>query len=256
MLSITDLFDYKWDYSVKGSYLPKIASFSKRFVEKTVPVVISARSKEEYYALISNLLGVLDRDISAVKPGKLYVNSSYLCCYFVANKKPKRYVNTQRTTLDLTLIAEEGQWREEQLINFGAATKQEYSEDGLDYNHDYPFDYANSLVNRTIVNNNYSPADFIMTIYGACVNPLISIGDNIYKMNTSLSTGEYMVINSEERIVYKVMNNGTRLNLFDLRDRENDIFKKIPDGISTVMWDGAFGFDVKLLVKRSEPRWI
>lgn len=256
MLSITDLFDYKWEYSTKGSYFPKIASFSKRFVERTVSVVISAKSKEEYYELISNLLGILDRDISAVNPGKLYVNSSYLCCYFIANKKPKRYINTQRTTVELTLIAEDGHWREEQLISFGTATKQEYSEDGLDYNYDYPFDYANSLVNRTIVNNNYNPSHFVMTIYGACINPAIFIGDNIYKVVASLTTGEYIVINSEERTIYKVMNNGTRINLFDQRDRENNIFKEIPEGLSSVMWDGAFGFDVKLLLKRSEPRWI
>lgn len=256
MLSTTDLFDYKWEYATKGSYLPRIASFNKKFIERKISIVISAKSKDEYYELVSNLLSILDRDISADQPGKLYVNNTYLRCYFITSEKPDRYVNTQRSKVDLTLLAEDGNWVEEQMINFGAATKQEYSEDGLDYDHDYPFDYANSLVNRTIVNNNYNPTEFVMTIYGACVSPTISIGDNIYKMDTSLTTGEYMVINSQERKIYKVMNNGTQVNLFDLRDRGNNIFEKIPEGISNVSWDGAFGFDVKLLLKRSEPRWI
>lgn len=256
MLSATDLFDYKWEYGTKGSYLPRIASFSKRFVERNISIAVSARSKDEYYRLISNLLEIIERDINAVKPGRLYVNNTFLQCYFISSEKPKRYVNTQRTIVDLTLLAEDGQWVEEQVFSFGAATKQEYSGDGLDYPHDYPFDYTNSLMNQSLVNANYIPAGFIMTIYGACTNPVIAVGKNVYKVNANLITGEYVVINSEERTIYKIMNNGTKVNLFDLRDRENNIFEKIPVGTNTVSWGGAFGFDIKLLLRRSEPKWI
>lgn len=96
----------------------------------------------------------------------------------------------------------------------------------------------------------------IMTIYGPCDAPKVTIGTSVYKVNTSLISGEYLEINTETRSIYKTMNNGTKVNLFDDRDRENNIFSKVPEGNSVVARSGAFRFDVTLLIKRSEPKWI
>lgn len=256
MLSVSELFNYGWKYTTKGSYMPSIASFNKSFVEKSLSIGISAKSKEEYYYLISELLSIIDRDVKNATAGRLYVNNTFLRCFFTGSTKPKRYVNTQRTVIEFTILAEKDEWTEETTSKFGGATSEEFSGEWLDYEHDYPYDYVNSLTNKILVNDSYSPSDFVLTIYGSCVNPTISIGTNVYKLNAGLTTGEYVEISSENRTIYKTMNNGTKVNLFNERDRENDIFTKVPDGTNVVAWDGTFGFDVTLLTKRSEPRWI
>ena len=63
LMATSELFDYSWQYATKGSAMPEISSFSKKMVEKTLQIGISAKSKEEYYTLISNLLSTIDRDI-------------------------------------------------------------------------------------------------------------------------------------------------------------------------------------------------
>lgn len=256
MLSPSDLFDYKWDYSTKGVNVLKVAAFSKRFREKEVQLVVSASTKTEYYQKITELMEILDRDIGAVTPGRLYVGNTYLQCFFVSSEKPKRYINTQKTIVNLKLLAENGNWIHEEKKSFAKVTNALYETDGLDYPHDYPFDYTNNLVNQKIVNDNYAASDFEMVIYGSCENPAISIGTHTYEVNASLIVGEYIVINSLTRKIYKVKNSGEQVNLFYLRGRDFYIFEKIPAGIMSVAWNGSFGFDIKLMSERSEPKWI
>ena len=65
-----------------------------------------------------------------------------------------------------------------------------------------------------------------------------------------------MVINSATKKIYKVKNNGEQVNLYHCQGREFYIFEKIPPGTLAVAWAGGFGFDIKLLQERSEPKWI
>ena len=74
-------------------------------------------------------------------------------------------------------------------------------------------------------------------------------------MDARLYIGEYMVIDSRSKKVYKVKNNGEKVNLFHARGRDFYIFEKIPSGIMAVSWSGEFGFDITLLSERSEPVW-
>ncbi len=255
LMATSELFDYSWQYATKGSAMPEISSFSKKMVEKTLQIGISAKSKEEYYTLISNLLSTIDRDIYYTTPGKLYVNGTYLRCYFIGSSKAKRYANTQRTVVDFTILCEKNEWVEERKNEFGAAADAD-SDAGLDYQYDYQYDFTNTIESRLLQNTGYVESDMIMTIYGPCDAPKVTIGTSVYKVNTSLISGEYLEINTETRSIYKTMNNGTKVNLFDDRDRENNIFSKVPEGKSVVARNGAFRFDITLLIKRSEPKWI
>lgn len=255
LMATNELFDYNWQYATKGSAMPEISSFSKKIVEKTLSIGISAKSKEEYYALISKLLSIIDRDIYYTTPGRLYVNDTYLRCYFTGSSKPKRYANTQRTVVDFTILCEKNEWVEERKNEFGVAENVDLDA-GLDYKYDYRFDFTNTIESRLLQNTGYVESDMIMTIYGPCDVPKVTIGTNVYKVNTSLISGEYLEINTETRSIYKTMNSGTKVNLFDDRDRENNIFSKVPEGNNMVARNGAFRFDITLLIKRSEPKWI
>lgn len=255
MLAVSDLFDYRWEYTTSGVSVFHIASFNKRFVERQVSLVISAETKAEYYREITDLLEVIDSDVSAGTPGRLYVGETYLQCFFLASQKPKRYLNTRNTTVDLRLIAENGNWIHEERKSFFPAAYG-VKEDGLDHPHDYAFDFCSNLTNQRMVNSNYAASDFEMIIYGPCLNPAISVGAHTYEVDTDLRTGEYMVINSSKKRVYKVKNDGELVNLFYARGRDYYIFEKISGGTVSVSWNGSFGFDITLLSERSEPIWI
>lgn len=255
MLAVSDLFDYRWEYATRGVSVLHIASFNKRFVEKQVPLVISAETKDEYYHKIADLLEIIDSDISSGVPGRLYVGETYLQCFFTASEKPKRYLNTRTTTINLRLIAENGNWIREERKSFLPVISGA-REDGLDYSHDYAFDFCSNLANRRMVNSNYTASNFEMIIYGPCLNPAISVGIHTYEVDADLRAGEYMVVNSSGKKVYKVKKDGEQVNLFYARGRDYYIFEKIPSGTVSVSWNGSFGFDITLLSERSEPVWI
>jgi hypothetical protein len=49
---------------------------------------------------------------------------------------------------------------------------------------------------------------------------------------------------------------GATLNLFDYRDKDNDIFAYIEPGENIVVYTGDFTFDITIVEQRSEPTWI
>lgn len=255
MLATTNLFDYTWDYSTQGFSSPRITQVQKNMVSRDISVIVTGKTKEEYLKNVEYLLEVIDSDIVNLNSGRLYIGKSYLQCYFVQNKKPDKYLNVKKTTLSLSVVAEKGMWIIENKKSFTKMTNGVFTSDGLDYPYDYSYDYANSLVNQKIVNDNYISSDFELTIYGKCENPAISIGAHTYMVNTTLITGEYLIINSVTKKIYKVKNNGEKVNLFNARGRDFYIFQKIPAGIMAVTWDGGFGFDINLLSERGEPKW-
>lgn len=255
MLAVNTLFDYGWKYSTKGVSNPKVAKFSKTMVEKTFDIVVSGATKDEYKSNAEALLEHFDVDTIGLSKGRLYVGNCYLSCYIIKSEKLARYINTKRSTISFTLVAENGSWYEESTYEYARITNGAFNSDGLDYPYDYAYDYANNLVNQKIINDNYTSSDFEMTIYGSCENPAVSIGQHTYSVEASLITGEYLKINSITKKVYKVKNNGDVVNLFSSRGRDFYIFEKIPTGILNVAWEGGFGFDIKLLSERSEPKW-
>ena len=255
MLAVNTLFDYEWKHTTKGLSRPQVVKFTKTMIEKQFDIVVSGADATEYKENIRTLLECFDTDISSITKGKLYIGSSYISCYIIKSNKAARYVNTRKSTISFTLIAENGNWIKEETYSFARITNEIFESDGLDYPYDYPYDYANILVNQKLVNNNYASSDFEMTIYGSCENPVISIGTHTYSVEASLITGEFIKINSATKKVYKVKNNGDAINLFDKKGKDFYIFEKIPKGILNVAWDGGFGFDIKLLSERSEPEW-
>ena len=94
-----------------------------------------------------------------------------------------------------------------------------------------------------------------MTVYGPVLNPKVTIAGHVYEVITTLYEGDYMVVDSRLGKVYKVLSDGSRVDLFNQRNKQSDLFEKIPKGNSTVIYNQKFGFDVTLIQERSEPRW-
>lgn len=257
-ISESDLYDYEWAYETKTTQTSKIYWFHKNVTEKNIKIAISADSQKSYVEYGNKLLSVFEYDIINLTPGRLYVNDMYISCYIYKSKKSQWMPGINFLVNEFSLISEDGKWIKVEHHKFNATTLESYATDnGLDYPYDYPYDYANGAVNKVLYNNSFIPCDLEMTVYGSCSNPVISIGEISYEVNTDIAVGEYLKINTLEKKIYKVKINGEKINLFHYRGRERtNFFEKIPPGKHPVLWNGSYTFDVDLFYERSEPVWI
>lgn len=254
MLADMELFNYEWDYSTQNINQNKVRKFYKKLSEKEFQIAIVGGNSKDHAAVKEELLKTFDYDVASQTAGRLYIGEYFIECFII--KSQKYDWNRKVSHLECSILCENPVWRKEEKYSFGGATNPAYSTDGLEYPYDFTYDFAGLGESCFISNEGYTGADFEFVIYGACENPVISIGFQTYAVYTTLETGEYIIINSVMKKIYKVKNNGERVNLFHLRDKTFDIFKKIPPGISAAAWSGAFGFDLTLYIERSEPPWI
>ena len=130
-----------------------------------------------------------------------------------------------------------------------------YSEHGRDYPYDYAYDYAIAINGRNIVCDSVGKNEFRLLIYGQAVNPSVSIGGHQYAINGTIAAGETLLIDSITKTITLTTANGNKVNWYDKRNRSSYIFEHIPSGQNAVLWSGAFGFDLTVIEKRSEPKW-
>lgn len=246
---VSDLLDYEW--GIIGS-ANTISGFQSQICERSINIDVWKTKEKSSRALMNELTNIFETDIAAEMPGKLCIDDSYLICYIYKSEKSE-WETELRTSCKYGIVTDKPFWITEVSKSFkpNAGT----SSAALDYPHDYPYDYAPQILSENIVNDNYADADFRMMIYGPAVNPSVTIGPNIYKIYTELSETDYLVIDTQERIVAQYDNVGTETKKFNSREKIYEIYAKIPPGIHEVYWPGGYGFDITMYQKRSEPRW-
>lgn len=248
-LLVSDLLDYEWDVIESGDL---ITGFSKSISKRSVDIDIWKTSEKSSRTLMNELTNIFETDISLGTPGKLFIDDNYLICYIFKSEK-SNWETKLMTSCEYGLVTDKPFWITETTKSFTKGSGA--SSESLDYPHDYPCDYAPKISASNIVNDNYAPSDFRLTIYGPVVNPAITIGENVYQVYTELLENEYLVIDTQERFVAQYGNTGGQTNKFNSRNKTYEIYAKIPAGISSVVWSGSFGFDIVMYQKRSEPRW-
>ncbi len=254
MLAKSSLWDYEWNYSTNNYNGRPQMSIRRKSTKRNISVVVSAGTVTECMQKLSELSDFFDIDVVTRTAGRIYVGSGYLKCYVIKSTKSGKYVQTRKTTVTFDVLPDGEDWIYESKYTFHP---QEASGSGnnMDYPHDYPFDYYNGMSSRILLNEAISDADFEMVVYGPCENPEILIGSHKYHVNCQLETGEYLVINSLTKKIYKVKNDGEQVNQYNLQDRDWYVFQKIASGSHSVFWSGLFGFDITLYERRSEPKW-
>ena len=258
MLADTDLFDYTWSNTTKGTSFPRISSFSRSMVQKKIKIRIKGLNELDYLNNIEKITAFFDADVVKLSPGRLYVDNYYLDCYIFASSKNTKYLMVNNSTVQFTLLSPDGNWKTSNVFHFGMAKDDGVVTDEtfLDYPLEYKYDYVNDLTFNSLLNDGYAPSDFKLTIYGRCSDPLISIGDwNYGATDVDLKTGEKLIIDSVNKKVYKVTVTGVIENLFSHRLKDFYAFQKIEVGQNIVGWNGAYAFDVELFEDRSEPKW-
>lgn len=246
----SDLHDFEWTVTSQND---RISAFKKGVVKKTIPLQIVCSSEDEGIAIRNRIFEVMEKDILAKQHGKFIIGDYYLKCYVTESKKSDYLKNKGLMTLKLTVQTDFPSWVKETIttFNYGPGTQGP----NLDYNNDFPYDYTSNLLGKALTNNDFVESNFIINIFGPCTNPKITIGGHDYEVQKEVLANEYLTINSIEKTVMLTQTDGTKVNCFNLRNRNSYIFQKIAVGINDVAANGEFKFDITLLEERGEPKW-
>ena len=243
-----ELKNYSWNYS---SDFNKIKNFNRTGItSKKLSLYVRGKNTSEAFELYNQLFETFEIDVLAGIPGKFYMGDYYYICYVPESSKTTISSGELCIKFDFTTVSDTNTWIKETTYSF--SKNQLVS--GHGYVYGYPYNYASSA-NKSFLNDSLADSNFKLTIYGGASNPAVSLGGHLYSVETGIESNEYLEIDSKNKTVQKILENGTRVSVLEFRDRDNYIFKKVPTGIVSVGWNNSFGFDVTIFDERSEPKW-
>ena len=242
-----DLHTFAWNIVSKND---KISSFKKGITKKTLPVTIKSANGTE---IKNRLFEVCEKDVIAVKHGKLIIGDYYLKCYITGCKASKYSTTKEYMKASLTVQTDFPQWVKETTTTFDGS--EATAGKNLDYNNDFAYDYASNMLNKKLNNSDFVPSNFRIRIFGVANSPEINIGGHTYSVNVDIAKNEYLTIDSVDKTIFLTKANGSTVNCFNLRNKDEYIFEKIPSGTSEVSTSGSYVFDITLLEERGVPKW-
>ena len=250
-LNQSDLRDYSWSFDTINN---RISRFYRDTTSRKIPLVVYCKSGDEAVSVMNRLHELAEADIVEMIPGKIIVGDYYTTGYITASVKSNYLIRRKYCKIELTLTSDDPAWYREHTHPFLPGTENGFI-GGVDYPFDYRFDYALSMNGRKIVCNSVGSSAFKMLIYGEATNPAVVINGHTYTVNGTIAKGETLLIDSLNKTITLTTASGKKINWFDKRGREEYIFEPLPAGQSTITWSGAFGFDLTVVEKRSEPKW-
>jgi hypothetical protein len=250
-LNQSDLRDYSWSFDTINN---RISRFYRGITSRKIPLVVYCKSGEEAAAVMNRLHELAEADIVAKIPGKIFVGDYYTSGFITASTKSNYLIRKKYCKIELTLTSVDPAWYLERLHPFFPGTESGFV-GGVDYPFDYPYDYALSMNGQKIVCNSVGSSAFRLLIYGEATNPAVVINGHTYTVNGTVGKGETLLIDSLNKTITLTTAAGKKINWFDKRGREEYIFEPLPAGQSAVTWSGAFGFELTVVEKRSEPKW-
>lgn len=255
ILQYQEFFNYSWDATIRNR---KIKGFKRDSATLPVTVAVTAETEDEYLQIIEEFYRIIEKDILAVAPGKLYINEYYLRCYISGDIKQDAFKGILFQIKNLTIVTDYPYWIKETTYQYfpepPEAIKYTELEEGIMFP-EFPFDFCTETGEEVLINPSFNDSNFIMTIYGFAENPQVSIAGHPYKVEATINEGEQLVINSLTHTAQKIGRLGEITNLYNARGKEYSVFKKIPPGTNTLQWSGGFGVDIILFDERSEPKW-
>lgn len=275
----TDIRSYDWSFeSVKKpiGYGSRINKLTRSVISKTVEILVKS-DKENIYDLIDDLSSAFERDVANMTPGRLYVNDYYIKGY-VTGLETVQMIRDSFNRIKLTISAEYPMWIKENRVmlpiypkdiayetienmtyeQLEGMTYEELTEEvfeGFVFPARFPFNFVATFGSVQIKNEHYAPTGAIIKFYGPAENPTITIGANIYRVNTVIGSAERIEINQLDRTIQKITQSGDVVNMFSFRNKEQSIFEYIPSGDNVAFYNGEYPIEIILLEERSMPKW-
>ena len=255
ILQYQEFFNYSWDATIRNR---KIKGFKRDSATLPVTVAVTAETEEEYLQIIEEFYRIIEKDILAVVPGKLYIDEQYLNCYISGDIKQDAFKGILFQVKNLTLVTDFPYWIKETTYQYlpEKPNQVEYTtlEKGILFPK-FPFDFYSEKGEKTLFNPSFKGSNFILTIYGFAENPQITIAGHPYRVETTVYEGERLVIDSIKGTVKKIGRLGEITDCYNARGKQKRVFQKIPPGMNTFQWSGGFGVGITLFDERSEPKW-
>lgn len=251
---IRDANFHAWSFIPRGTelqYGQRVSSFAKEPATYTTTLIFHGTIQERAQ-LINKLHEEFENDIRSMKQARLIWGSWYIDCYITASSTVPDLGTW--TTNEIELFCPRPFWVKQEKKSFVSQDEPPVSQTFLDYDYEYEYDYfLGTIGTENWVRDFPFASDFQMYIYGPVSNPRIAINGYPYQIFDTLESTEYMVIDSLQHTVVKYLANGTQVSIFDLRNKTESVFEKIPGGTLSVNWTGLFGFDLIIYDERSEP---
>lgn len=250
-LNESELRDFEWNYNTAFNRITNINR--KGVVTKPIPIIIHSR---DGVGAKNRLFEIFERDVIARTPGRFYIGDYFCEGYVLESKKENYLLNKNLLVLEVTFVTEKAYWIRPTVSTFAKYTEAQTGDYILDYPHDYGYDYYDTGLASVFINNeHFDGSEFRLLINGQANFPRLEIGSHVYEVEHEVKTGEVLEINSKDRTISLIQADGCKENLFNYRNKDYNIFQKVPPGVSTVFWDGKFEFELTLFEERSEPKW-
>lgn len=244
---ITDVLE--WSLDVDDTY-GIIRSMTRSVGSRKMKVVTySTDARKRLYEIPA-------ADVSAMRPGRLYVGEWYLLCYVTSSAVNGWWYRNGVASYDVDVTVVDPLWSKEIEYEFSMTS---IGGVGLDFPYDFPHDFGFSNVVTSIDNHEGAPADAILRFYGPADECRVIIAGNEYYVGEPLESGEYVTINTYEKTVKLTRINGEVEDVFSsvrgeyFQGSGSYVFEKIPSGLSNVTMGGGSDVDIILTMHRDEP---
>lgn len=244
-------------YAVGAGKITKIYSDTQEF---TFNVSVFADSPTDYASTMEALQACVESDLNACTPGYLSVNGSYIRCYCVTREVSDWQECDGTADIRLTVAAAVPDWIRDLSVVMPLTGAPDTPTVGQIY--DFPLtggetDYQQDIgAVKHAVNASVVACDFTLFVFGPAVNPTVTVAGHPYGVTVTLADGEYLEIDSEAGTVVAVTVNGTQLNKFNYRDKENSVFEPIPAGDIDIIKNGQYAAELIIHQKGMVPKWI
>lgn len=197
-------------------------------------------------------------DARANEPGRITDGESYARCLLVKGEDAYDDSFMQiEDQYDVTFLFVDGCWTCERS---GEAVPVE-DESGLDYPHDYPFDFAVTETMGLIENRSGVPAPMKLSVTGPATDWYVRVADTVYRASKDLQEGEMFVIDGREGTASFRDALGNVENAFHLLSGDfwegsgSYAFEQVPAGTSNAAWSGCEGFSYVIYETYDERPW-
>lgn len=234
------------------------SGISRAAREAELDAVMTAERADE-------LRRLADRDVSSGTPGMLVFDGEWYQRTYIAKSEVETVYGRRAVKAELTVLLLDGAWRREVSAEFYATETEDPS--GLDYPHDFEYDYGGSTTSRSVTVDGLVPADLKLTVYGPVTNPRVAVSQgaftNVYEVAVEVPGGSRLVIDgsSYPKSIQLIGAYGEVEDKFASGLRGEGAgsgsycFEPLRPGTSSVAWDGSFGFTMTHYQEEGEPPW-
>ena len=245
---------HTWAYRVQGTklqYGTRVADFAKDPAVYETELIFTGGERQRQ-AVVNTLHDDFEADIRNMKTGRIIWGDYYIDCYVNESLTEPAKSDTQ-TSNKISIYAPYPFWVQDFKVELFPA--EETQSTFLDFPFDFMFDFTAPVIGKAMVKSDFPfDSEFEMVIFGPAVNPRVTINGYSYVLYATIPQGAYVVIDSRNHTVMQFNTDGTKSNIFNLRNKTDSIFKKIPGGNLNISWDASFGVNITIYRERSEPR--